>query len=496
MSVVDTMTYGRIYIGGKWVEPDSDSVIEVVNPATEAVLGHVPAASELDIDRAVAAAREALESWSQTTLAEREALLRKLAAAYVERADQFADLITAEMGSPTALSHWMQVGSPVRLIENYLDLVKSFKFEELRQTPGGTALILKEPVGVVAAIVPWNSPQASAMFKIPPALLSGCTVVLKPAPETSLDAMLLAEVLDEIGMPPGVINIVPAEREVSEYLVSHPGVDKVAFTGSTAAGRRIGSICGNDVRRVTLELGGKSAAIVFADADLDAVLNGVRMGSLLNSGQVCSNKTRFLVQEDVYDEVVQRLKSLMDALIVGDPTDAATEVGPLVSLRQRDRVLEYIRIGLDEGAELIRGGGMPEGLEVGAFVEPTLFAGVDNSMRIAQEEIFGPVLTVTPFKDEDEAVRLANDSIYGLSGTVYSADVELGLRVARRVRTGGIGVNGAPAGLSAPFGGFKSSGVGRESGIESFNSYVETKAIGLPAELAEGLVGGRPGGTR
>ncbi|QNG38816.1 aldehyde dehydrogenase [Geodermatophilaceae bacterium NBWT11] len=481
MPVATTATYDRLFIGGEWVAPDSDRTIDVVNPATGQVIGSVPAASTGDVDRAVAAARRAFDSgWATAPVEDRREVLRRIADGYRRRAEEFASLITDEMGCPISVSRWMQAGTPVMQIEAYLELSREFAFEEVRRTATGTGLVVKEPVGVVAAVIPWNSPQASAMFKIPPALISGCTVVLKPAPETALDAMLFAEMLEEVGVPPGVVNVVPADRDVSEYLVSHPSVDKVAFTGSTAAGRRIASLCGNDLRRVTLELGGKSAAIVFADADLDAAVAGARMGSLLNTGQVCSNKTRFLVQDEVYDDVVERLVALMDAVVLGDPRDPATEMGPVVSVRQRDRVLDYLAIGQREGARLVRGGGIPAGFEVGAWVEPTLLAGVDNASRVAQEEVFGPVLTVTPFRDESEAVRLANDSVYGLSGAVMTADLDRAMRVARGVRTGGMSINGASAGLSAPFGGFKSSGIGREMGTEAFASYTEVKAIGVP----------------
>jgi aldehyde dehydrogenase (NAD+) len=325
------------------------------------------------------------------------------------------------------------------------------------------------------------------MAKLAPALLAGCTVVLKPAPETPLDSYLLAEMLQRVGIPDGVVNIVPAHRDASEHLVTHPGVDKVTFTGSTAAGRRIASLCGQDLRRVTLELGGKSAGIVLDDADLNATVESLRLGSFRNSGQICTLKTRLLVPRGLVNEFVDQLVAMVAAMPVGDPHDAATEVGPLVSARQRDRVEGYIHVGSDEGAKVALGGGRPEGLNRGWFVEPTIFVDVEASMRIAQEEIFGPVAAVLAYDTDDEAIAIANHTPYGLRGAVYTRDPERGLDVARQIRTGTVELNGSPVGATAPIGGFKSSGLGREAGPEGLTEYLEHRSIGLPAEVLDGL---------
>jgi acyl-CoA reductase-like NAD-dependent aldehyde dehydrogenase len=381
----------------------------------------------------------------------------------------------------------MQAGVARVILDNYLELVARYPFSSVRRASSGNALVTREPVGVVAAIVPWNVPQAVTMHKLAPALLAGCTVVLKPAPETPLDAYLLAEMLQAAGLPEGVVNVVPAEREVSEHLVTHAGVDKVAFTGSTDAGRRIASLCGRDLRRVTLELGGKSAAVILDDADLEAAVESLRLGSFRNSGQVCTLKTRLLVSHRRERELLDRLVELVASMPVGDPNDPDTEIGPMVSARHRQRVEGYIEIGRTEGAKAVVGGGRPAVLDRGWFVEPTVFSGVEPGMRIAQEEIFGPVLTVLAYDDEDEAVAIANNSSYGLSGSVFTSDVEHGLAVASQIRTGTVELNGSPAGWHAPFGGFKNSGIGREGGPEGFDSYVETRAIGLPRDLADEL---------
>jgi len=332
----------------------------------------------------------------------------------------------------------------------------------------------------VAAIVPWNVPLFTIMLKLAPALASGCTIVIKPAPETPLDAYILAEACLEAGIPEGVVSIVAAGREVGEYLVRHPGVDKVSFTGSTAAGRRIGSICGEQLRRVTLELGGKSACIVMEDADLDMAIPGLMGGAIMNNGQACVGQTRILAPRSRYQEVSERLAAAVGAMRVGDPMDPSTECGPLVSKRQRDRVEGYIKIGRDEGARVAVGGGRPASQGKGWYVEPTLFTDVNNSMRVAREEIFGPVLVLIPFEDEKDAVAIANDSEYGLAGSVWTANVDRGLDVARRVRTGVYTVNGFMMEFGSPFGGFKASGVGRELGPEGLRAYLESKQVNLP----------------
>jgi betaine-aldehyde dehydrogenase len=344
----------------------------------------------------------------------------------------------------------------------------------------GPALVRREPVGVVGAIVPWNVPLFVTMLKLAPALAAGATVVLKPAPETPLDAVLLAEAIREAELPAGVVNIVPAGREVGEHLVTHPGVDKISFTGSTAAGRRIAALCGERLKRVTLELGGKSAAIILDDADLGSTIAGLLPAAMMNNGQACMAQTRVLASRRRYAEVVEGLVEAVCALPVGDPTAPETFCGPLVAARQRERVESYIRAGREEGAAIAVGGGRPAGLARGWYVEPTVFTRVDNRMRIAREEIFGPVIAVIAYDDETDAVRIANDSDYGLSGTVWTADVDRGLDVARRVRTGTYTVNGFWMEFSAPFGGFKCSGIGRELGPEGLEAYLEPKTIHLP----------------
>ena len=478
--------FDRLLIGGRWVEPATEERIEVVSPTSEEVIAAVPAASKVDMDRAVAAARDAFEHgrWPRTTLDERIAVLKRLADALDGSRDALASLITDEMGCPVTQSRTIQVPASRAILDAYLELAPSYPFRTVRRSATGAALVIREPAGVAAAVVPWNMPLATTMQKLAPALLSGCTVVLKPAPETPLDAYFLGEMLLGAGLPAGVINIVPADRAVSEYLVTHPGVDKVAFTGSTAAGRRIAALCGQDLRRVTLELGGKSAAVILDDADLETTVERLRMGSLRNSGQVCSLKTRLVVSTRRERELLDRLVALLESMPVGDPHDPATQIGPMVAARQRTVVENYIRIGLEQGAKIVAGGGRPPGLDRGWFVEPTIFSGVEADMRIAQEEIFGPVLAVITYDDEDEAIASANNSSYGLNGSIFTSDLERGLELARRIRTGTVELNGSPAGYHAPMGGFKSSGIGRESGPEGFDPYVELKAIGLPREFA------------
>jgi betaine-aldehyde dehydrogenase len=373
-------------------------------------------------------------------------------------------------------------------IEAFLNIAREFPWETTRPGALGTDVMVRhEPVGVVAAIAPWNVPQFTVMSKLIPALLAGCSVVVKPAQETPLDGYLLAELLIEAGVPEGVVSIVAGGREVGEHLVRHPHVDKVAFTGSTAAGRRIGSICGEQLKRVSLELGGKSAAIVLDDADEAATLEGLKFLGVMNSGQACVAQTRVLVSQERHDEFAAALGSTITNMVVGDPLDPATEIGPMVSRRQQDRVASYIALGQQEGASLVSGGdGRPDGLDTGWYVRPTVFAGVDNRMRIAQEEIFGPVLSVIPYVDVDDAIRIANESDYGLAGTVWTTDPEAGLEVARRVRTGTYGINTYTMDFAAPFGGYKASGFGREFGPEGLAQYTELKSIYLSAPEVDG----------
>jgi acyl-CoA reductase-like NAD-dependent aldehyde dehydrogenase len=471
-------SYSKLFIGGHWVEPATDDVIDVVSPVTEEVIAQVPEASREDVDKAVAAARKAFDEgpWPRMTPAERAEALKRVRAEVLKRYDAMVESFTAEIGAPLPVSRLFHQNA-LDMWEDAATLVESYEFEETRALPEGSARVVREPVGVVATIIPWNGPVATASLKISPALAAGCTVVLKPAPEGPVSVMMLAEALEAAGLPEGVISILPAGREVGEYLVTHPGVDKVAFTGSTAAGKKIMSLCGERIARVTLELGGKSAAIIADDMPLEEVLPNIVPAGVGHSGQVCAALTRILVPREKHDEAAQQIAALMGGMKVGDPHEDDTALGPLAAERQRDRVESYIKVGVEEGAELVTGGERPDGLERGWYVEPTLFANVDNKMRIAQEEIFGPVITLIPYDDVEDAIAIANDSPYGLSGAVFASDRELGEKIARRVRTGQIGVNTWTMCVVQPFGGFKQSGLGREGGPEGLAPYLETKVI-------------------
>ena len=485
MPVGDIKVYERLFIGGEWVAPAGNGTIEVINPATEEVCGRAPDATEADIDKAVAAARQAFESgpWPRTAPAERAAVLTKVGEALQGDLQGWAELITNEMGSPVSWGTMGQVLAPSMVFNYYAGLASTYAFDEVRAGLMGPVLVSNEPVGVVAAIAPWNVPLFIAAAKLAPALVAGCTVVFKPAPETPLDAFRLAEVFAEAGLPKGVLSVVPAGREVGEHLVRHPGVDKVSFTGSTAAGKKIGGLCGEQLKRFSLELGGKSAAILLDDVNLEEALPMLLPNALMNNGEACIAQTRILAPRDRYQEVVDALVEKVSAMKVGDPLDPAVEVGPLVASRQRDRVEGYIKIGQEEGAKVALGGGRPAGLDKGWYVEPTLFVNVDNSMRIAQEEIFGPVLAVIPYDgDDQEAVSMANDSAYGLCGSVWTSDPDRGLAVARGVRTGTYMLNSPiPIDFATPFGGYKESGIGREFGPEGLELFLEQKSITLPA---------------
>jgi betaine-aldehyde dehydrogenase len=475
-------THDKLFIGGDWVAPATTATIDVISPHSEEVIGRVPAAAEADVDRAVAAARKAFDEgpWPRLAAAERADAMDRLFAALQERSAEMASTITAEMGSPISFSHMGQVMAANMILNYFAGLARSYQFEDVRDGMLGPTLVRREPVGVAAAIVPWNVPQFTIMLKLGPALAAGATVVIKPAPETPLDSVILADAIRAAGIPEGVVNIVPAGREVGEYLVRHPGIDKVSFTGSTAAGRRIAAICGEQLKRVTLELGGKSAAIILDDADLASTAAGLLPGMVMNNGQACVAQTRVLASKQRYGEVADALAGILGGLTVGDPMDPATMIGPLAAERQRERVERYIRAGKAEGARVATGGGRPQSLDRGWYVEPTLFVDVRNDMTIAREEIFGPVIALIPYEDEADAIRIANDSEYGLSGTVWTSDVDRGLDVARRVRTGTYTVNNFMMEFSAPFGGFKCSGVGRELGPEGLSAYLEAKSINLP----------------
>jgi betaine-aldehyde dehydrogenase len=415
--------------------------------------------------------------------AERAAIVQNFCNIYAAQMMEMAAIVTEEMGSPITFSQLAQSPAPWMMLNTFIQIAADYPWEERRQGVLGSDVIVRhEGVGVVGAIVPWNVPQFVTMSKLAPALLAGCTIVIKPSPETPLDAFFMAQLLEEAGVPKGVVSIVPAGREVGEHLVRHPGVDKIAFTGSTAAGRKIASICGEQLKRCSLELGGKSAAIILDDADLGATIEGLKFASLMNNGQACVAQTRILASKQRYDEVVDALSAMVGGLAVGDPSDPATEVGPLVAERQQERVEKYIALGQEEGAKVVVGGnGRPAGLDKGWYVQPTVFSNVSNDMRIAQEEIFGPVLAVIPYDGVDDAVRIANDSEFGLAGSVWTADIDQGLDIARRVRTGTYGINQYTMDFIAPFGGYKGSGIGREFGREGLEHYLELKSIVPPA---------------
>ncbi|MDH6573612.1 aldehyde dehydrogenase (NAD+) [Streptomyces sp. SAI-117] len=473
--------HDALFIGGQWVVPASDARITVLGASTEDVLGSVPEGTEKDMDAAVAAARAAFDDpdgWARWEPARRADALYRLADALERRAEDVTRIVSAQNGMTIGLSQQVEGALPAILLRYYADLVRDDQGETVRDGMLGTPVhVRREPLGVVAAIVPWNAPQLLSATKYAPGLAAGCTFVLKPSPETVLDAVLFAEAVEEAGLPPGVVNVVPAGREVGAYLVSHPDIDKVAFTGSTAAGRQIAATCGTLLRPVTLELGGKSAAVILDDVDLGAAMSEPFVqATLLANGQACFASTRILAPRSRYDEVVDAVASLVGGLTVGDPLDPTTQVGPMASARQRDRVEGYIEKGRAEGARLVVGGSRPT-LDKGYYVTPTVFADVDNAQVIAREEIFGPVLTVIPYTDEDDAVRIANDSEYGLGGTVWTSDDERAMRVARRMHTGTVGLNHYTVDPAAPFGGVKASGLGREFGPEALLNYQQVKSI-------------------
>jgi len=476
-------SYDSLFIGGEWIRPSSSARIDVTSASTEENIGSVPEGQEADVDAAVAAARRAFDDpdgWSQWEPSARAAAMERLAVELEARAEEMAQRVSAQNGMPISIATMLEGGFPVIVLRYLAGLLDGASFEE--EQPGflgGTNIVRREPIGVVGAIVPWNYPQTLAAFKYGAALAAGCTVVMKPSPETVLDAFLLAEAIVAAGIPAGVINIVPGGRELGAYLVAHRDVDKVAFTGSTAAGRRVAETCGRLLRPVTLELGGKSAAIVLEDADLDLakIGNDLFAATLVNNGQTCYLGTRVLAPRSRYDEVVDTIAAFASSLTVGDALDPATQIGPMASQTHRDRVEGYVSKGASDGARLVVGGGRPRDMDRGWFVEPTVFADVDNSSTIAQEEIFGPVLSVIAYGDVDDAIRIANDSDYGLGGSVWTTDAERGKDVARRVRTGTIGINKYLPDPAAPFGGVKASGIGRELGPGAISAYQQFKSI-------------------
>ncbi|GAC84615.1 putative aldehyde dehydrogenase [Gordonia paraffinivorans NBRC 108238] len=481
MSAID---YRKFYIDGAWQEPASSATVTVTSPTTEQPIGSVPAATTEDIDRAVAAARRAFDEpngWGEWEPAQRHEVLGRFAAELDARAAETARRVSMQNGMPIWLAENFEGGFPSVLIRYYSQMAADAPaVEERPGMLGGTALVSRRPIGVVGAVVPWNVPQAITFLKLAPALAAGCTVVLKPAEETVLDAFLMAEAAEAAGLPAGVLNVVPGGRDLGAHLVSHPQIDKVSFTGSTAAGRAIAETCGRLLRPVTLELGGKSAAIMLDDVDLAASMENLFGVTFLNNGQICWLNTRVLAPRSRYSEIVDGLTDLAKSLTIGDPLDPETKIGPLVSARQRERVEGYIAKGKAEGARLTTGGGRPAGLDTGFFVEPTVFADLDNDATISREEIFGPVLSVIPFEDEAEALAIANDSEYGLGGSVWSSDIERAARVAAKVRSGTVGVNHYSNDPVAPFGGIKSSGMGRELGPEGLHAFQHLHTVYLP----------------
>lgn len=467
------------FIGNEWVKPSSDRRFTLTNASTEEEIGTVPEGVEADIDAAVAAARDAFDNsgWATSAPAERAAVMERFMAAIAARGADIAEAVSVQNGMPIALSSQLEGQFSAGIIQYYAELAKGIGQPDVRPSQmGKETLVESSPLGVAAAIVPWNFPVTLALNKIAPAMAAGCTMVIKPSPGTILDSYIIAEAALEAGVPAGVLNWVAAERDAGAYLVRHPGVDKVAFTGSTVAGRKIAAVCGELLRPVSLELGGKSAAILLDDVDIGSFLQGVPMASLLNNGQACYNGTRVLAPKKRYDEVVGALADFAKSLKIGNALDPETHIGPMASGAHRDKVQSYIEIGKGE-ARLVAGGGRPAAQNSGFFIEPTIFADVDNSARIAQEEIFGPVLAVIPYDGEDDAIRIANDSEYGLGGSIWSADSEHAKAVAHRVDSGTVGVNGYMPSLGSPFGGVKASGLGREFGPEALGAYQKLKSI-------------------
>jgi aldehyde dehydrogenase (NAD+) len=467
----------KLFIGGRWVAPHGSKSIDVINATTEEVQGRVPEGTAADADVAAHAARAAFEAWAALPASERAGYLSKIHEGLKARADEIARTISGEVGMPYKLSQRIQAGSPIFLFGMYAKMLGSFQFEETV----GNSLVLREPAGVVACITPWNYPLHQIAAKVGPALAAGCTVVLKPSEVAPLNAFILAEVIEAAGLPAGVFNLVTGYGPVvGEALASHPDVDMVSFTGSTRAGKRVSELASQTVKKVALELGGKSAAVILDDADFAAAVKGTVNACYINSGQTCSAHTRMLVPASRYDEAAKLAVEVAATFTVGDPMSETSKLGPLISAAQRDRVQGYIRKGIADGAELLTGGAdAPADLSKGYFVQPTVFGKVDPQSTIAQEEIFGPVLSIITYKDEDDAVKIANGTSYGLGGGVWSRDEEHAKRVARRLRTGQVDINGAPFNPMAPFGGYKQSGTGRELGTFGLEEFLETKAIQL-----------------
>jgi len=470
----------KLFIGGRWVAPKAGGTIEVVSPNTESVVAVVAEATEPDVDAAVAAARKAFDEgpWPRMEPAERAAVVRKMSAILAKRQDEIARAFVAEIGALATFAPFAAMGG-TGTFGSYANIAESYPWvkEEPSTVPGHKALVIREAVGVVAAIVPWNMPYAIMAQKVAPALVAGCCVIMKPSPETPLEAYMIAEAAEEAGIPPGVLSLLPSHRDAADYLVRSPGVDKISFTGSTTAGRRIATVTGERIARVTLELGGKSAAIVLDDMPTAQAAKILARTIIVLSGQVCAMLSRAIVPAARHDEMAAAIAAEMRQVKIGYSTDPATEMGPIAMKRQLERIERYVEIGVSEGARLVTGGRRPPHLKTGYFYEPTLFANVDNKMTIAQEEIFGPVLALMPARDIDHAVEMANASAYGLNSAVLTHNAEDVYRIGRRLRAGNVGHNGMKADFNLPFGGFKQSGVGREGGVEGLMPYVETKTM-------------------
>jgi acyl-CoA reductase-like NAD-dependent aldehyde dehydrogenase len=467
------------FIGGKWEKPAAKGKLDVISPVTEKVLITFPEASPADVDKAVAAARKAFDTgpWPRMSAQERGQALLKVAELLKARLPELATTWTAQMGAPIGLTRYLS-SQPSDLFAYYGKLIQSYPLvDERRGGHGERVRVVKEPVGVCAAITPWNAPLILLCYKAAAGLAAGCTMVAKPAPETPADAYILAECMEAAGIPPGVFNVIPAGRETGDYLIRHPGIDKISFTGSTAAGKHIAAVAAERLARASFELGGKSAALILEDADVAKVLPSLVPFSMPITGQVCFSLTRVLVPESRKQELADAYIGAVRGVKVGDPMDPATQMGPLAMQRQLTRVQGYIAKGKEEGAKLALGGGRPKGFDRGWFVEPTVFTDVKQSMTIAREEIFGPVVSFIAYKDLDDAVQKANDTVYGLHGAVYTQDPERGYEIARRVRSGSVTVNGLIVDPTLPFGGFKQSGTGREGGIEGLDPYFELKTI-------------------
>ena len=473
--------FSKLYIDGAWVASDSAETIDVVNATTEEVMGRIPAGTAADVDKAVIAAKGAFEGWAATSPQDRAKYVQALAEGIGARNQEIAETITGEVGMPLILSQLIQAGLPQAIASTYPAIVDDFPWEE----EIGNSLVVKEPVGVVGCITPWNYPLHQIVAKVAPALAAGCTIVLKPSEVAPLNAFMLAEIIDGIGLPDGVFNLVSGTGPVvGEAIATHPDIDMVSFTGSTRAGTRVAELGAPTVKRVALELGGKSANILLPDLEgeeLDKAARAAVGSAYLNSGQTCTAFTRLLVPADKHDEIVDILRDEVESVYtLGDPAVGEGRLGPLISDAQRDRVRGFIQTGIDEGATLVTGGAeQPDDLPTGYFVKPTVFAGVRNDMTIAQEEIFGPVLSVIPYDDVDDAVAIANDTVYGLSGGVWGGDVDAAKAVARRIRTGQLEINGGSFNPLAPFGGYKRSGNGRELGRFGLEEFLQTKSLQL-----------------